>query len=295
MPSIEEAGGLLKTCLAELARLLAAFEEAPTSSGLSDTAAVAEMLVLSDGIPSARHLRQMVCDAAGRWLRLGLLDEFCYARVELVYPAVLLAYMARQGESYSSADMTIIKRLCEGRLIARSEVPVLTQHLIAAYLTHCGVDTDFGDLGRRDLVQMVDKRALRARSDEYDLLVVLMCAQLLRLEHDSAFERPALYPQLLLAQAIRSGHANWLPVLTFLCERCYSLDDRLRGAALESMLNKLPPPGELLPAPQSAAIDGEYISRASRGLRIRSTMALLFSLGTLGEINAEDRAYAVIN
>lgn len=295
MPSIDPAGELLKTCLAELARLLTAFEEAPTFSGLSDSAAVAEMLVLSDSIPSAGPLRRMFCDAAGRWLRLGLLEEFCYARVELVYPAVLLAYMARQGESHSSADMQVIKRLCEGRLIARSEVPVLTQHLIAAYLTHCGVDADFGELGRRDLVRMVDKRALRARSDEYDVLVALMCAQLLRLEGNSAFERPVLYPQLLLAQAIRSGHANWLPVLAFLCERWFSLDDRLRGAALESMLNRLPPPGELLPAPRAAAIDTEYISRASCGLRIRSTMALLFSLCTLGEIHAEDRAHSVIN
>lgn len=294
MSLTEFTAELLSTCQAELAHLLTAFENKPTSSGLSDAAAVAEVLVLGDDIPSAALLWQMLSDAAAGWLRLGLLEELCYSRVELIYPAVLLAYMARCGASFS-ADMTVMKRLCEGRLIGRSEVPVLTQHLIAAYFTRCGVDADFGDLGRRDLVKMIDKRALRARSDEYDVLVVLMCAQLLQLEGGSALERPTLYPQLLLTQAIRLGNTNWVPVLAFLCGRSFSLDDRLRSAAFESMIEAPPARGELLPIPRAAAIDREYIGRAGRGLRIRSTVALMLSLLTLGETHAEHRAHAINN
>lgn len=294
MPSTELVTRLFSTCESELTRLISAFEDAPTSSGLSGVAAVAEVLVLASDIPFADRLQNILSDAATRWLRLGLLEELCYARVELVYPAVLLAYAARRSASYRAADIEVIQRLCEGRLIARSEVPVLTQRLIAAYLTHCGIETDFGDFGHRDLVKMVDKRALRARSDEYDMLVVLMYAQLLQLMGASALERPSLYPRLLLAQAVRSANENWLPVLVFLCSRWFPVEDGLRSAARNRITQILPAPGELLPAPRATDVDQEYISRTGRGLRIRSTVALIFALCTSGGSHAEDLDCVVV-
>ncbi len=295
MRSTELITRLLATCESELARLITGFEDAPTSSALSGAAAVAEILILGSDIQSADRLQNMLSDAATRWLRLGLLEELCYARVELVYPGVLLAYAARRSGTYRAADMQVIQRLCEGRLIARSEVPVLTQRLIAAYFTRCGVDAEFGDLGHRDLVKMVDKRALRARSDEYDMLVVLMCAQLLQLLGASVFDRPSLYPRLLLAQSVRSANENWLPVLVFLCNRWFPVEDGLRSAARDCIAQILPPPGELLPAPRASDFDQEYISRTGRGLRIRSTIALIFALCTPGESHAEHLDCVAVN
>jgi len=295
MPSTDLLAGLLFTCERELARLITAFEDAPSSSGLSGAAAVAEVLVLGEDIPFAESLQTMLSDAAARWLRLGMLEELCYARVELVYPAVLLAYLARRSASFRAQDGEVIQRLCEGRLIARSEVPVLTQRLIAAYLRRCGADVDFGEFGGRDLVKMVDKRALRARSDEYDMLVVLMCAQLLHLLGVSALERPGLYPQLLLAQAVRSANENWLPVLVFLCTRWFPAAAGLRNAALDRITEILPAPGDLLPAPRATDVDQEYIGRTGRGLRIRSTIALIFALCTSGGSLAEDLDCVAVN
>jgi hypothetical protein len=186
--------------------------------------------------------------------------------------------------------MAGLKRLCEGRLIGRGEMPVLTQKLTATYLTNCGIDADFGDLGKRDLARMVDKRVLRPRSDEYDLLVVLMCAQLFRLDPETNYSRPSLYPRALLVQAVRSGNTNWLAVLSFLCEQWFSLDTLLRDAAYQRMRATVPSRGELVPAPPGAGIDSEYIGRAGRGLRIRSTIALAYTLSTLGDSYDEDRA-----
>jgi hypothetical protein len=94
----------------------------------------------------------------------------------------------------------------------------------------------------------------------------------------------------LLVDAIRSANVNWLPVLTFLGTRSFAVDDRLQRAAFQSILQALPAPGELLPAPPGAGIDSEYIGRAGRGLRIRSTIALAYSLCALGDSHAEDRA-----
>jgi hypothetical protein len=290
MHSTEFVSDLFATCRAETARLMDGFGEAPTRSGLFDVGAVAEMVVLGDAVPGSERLREVVCDSAAGWLRRGILEEFCFARVELAYYAALLAFLAQRGRTYSTADMAGLKRLCEGRLIGRGEMPVLTQKLTAAYLTGCGIDADFGDLGRRDLARMVDKRVLRPRSDEYDLLVVIMCAQLFRLEPHAPRSRPALYPRALLVQAIRSNNWNWLPVLSFLCADTFSLNDPLHDAAVRIIRLALPAPGELLPAPPGAGIDSEYIGRAGRGLRIRSTIALAYSLCTLGDSYAQDRA-----
>ena len=188
----EYRSDLVVTCQAELGRLLSGFEAAPSSSGLFDIGAVAEIAVLGDGVPEIEPIRQILCDSAARWLRSGVLEDLCFPRVELTYTAALLAYLAQRSRGFSPGDMAVMKRLCEGGLIGRSEVPVLTQRLIAAYLTRCGIETDFGDLGRRDLMKMIDKRVLRVRSDEYDLLVVLMCAQLLRMEEQ--VQRPRDLP-----------------------------------------------------------------------------------------------------
>ena len=271
-------------------RLLDGFDAAPTCSGLAQVGAVAEMVVLGDTVPGSEALREAVCDSAASWLRRGILEEFCISRVELTYHAALLAFLAQRARAYCPGDMAGLKRLCEGRLIGRGEMPVLTQTLTAAYLTRCGIDADFGDLGRRDLARMIDKRVLRPRSDEYDVLAVILYTQLVHLDPQSVHGRPALYPQALLVDAIRSANVNWLPVLTFLGTRSFAVDDRLQRAAFQSILQSLPARGELLPAPPGAGIDSEYIGRAGRGLRIRSTIALAYSLCALGDSHAEDRA-----
>jgi hypothetical protein len=290
MHATDLVSDLFATCEAEISRLLDGFEAAPTCTGLFDVGAVAEMVVLGYAVPGIEPLRNIVSGAAARWLRSGVLEDFCFSRVELSCYTAMLACLAQRSDTYSPGDMAVMKRLCEGRLIGRSEMPVLTQRLTAAYLTRCGIDADFGDLGRRDLAGMIDRRVLRARSDEYDLLNVIMCAQLLHLEPHAPHSRPSLFPHALLVQAIRSGNANWAPVLAYLCANWFSLKDGLRSASLRCLLENLPARGELLPAPRGAVIDSEYIGRAGRGLRIRSTLALAFSLCTPGDSYAENRA-----
>ena len=288
MEITDRATELLATCEAEFAHLLADFDAAPTCTGMFDIATVAEVLVLGNGVPQTQALRQMASDSAARWLTSGVLEDLCFSRVELTYATALLAFLAQSGASHRESDMAGIKRLCEGRLIGRSEMPMLTQQLVGAYLSRCGVETDFGDLGRRDLARMIDKRLLRARSDEYDLLVVLMCAQLLRLGACPDQAKPTLYPEALLTQVVRSKNENWLPVLAFLCAQFFSLSAGLRREAVTQMRNSLPRPGKLVAAPQSVGIDSEYIGRAGRGLRIRSTVALVLSLCTIGDFHADN-------
>lgn len=274
------ARDLLETCQAETAGLLADFDLAPTPAGLMDVGAVAEIVVLGDTVPGSDGLLHQLCDSAAGWLRRGILEELCVSRVDLTYHAALLAFLAQRGRGCCDAEMTPLKRLCEARLIGRGEMPILLQKLTAAYLTRCGIDADFGDLGQRDPARMIDKRVLRARSDEFDILAIILCAQLAHLDPRSALSGPTLFPRTLLVQAIRSGNLNWVPVLTFLCMHLSALDDGLRAAAFAHLRQSLPAPGKLLPAPTVAGIDSDYIGRAQRGLRLRSTVALAFCLRT---------------
>ncbi len=282
MPFTDFVADLVATCHRATGALISDFEKDPTRSNLAAVASVAELAILGDDFPEAALVLQLFADRAALWLRSGLLEELCFMRADLACQSALLAYMAQTGAGHDPSDMLVLKRLCAGRLIGRSEIPVLSQRLLAAYLSRCGVETDFGESGERDLAAMVDKRLLRPRTDEHDLAISLTCAQLLRLEPGAPAARPSLFPQVLLAQAVRSENMNWTPVLAFLCGRWFSLDERLQTAAAECMISRLPSYGELLPPPKGSDCDSEYSGQTGHALRIRSTLALAHCLCTPG-------------
>src|SRR5207249_3213084 len=137
--------------------------------------------------------------------------------------------------------------------------------------------------GRRNLSKMLDKRILRARSDEHDILTLLMCAQLLHLQPTAGHERPSLYPHVLLLEAMRSANANWFAVLAFLCARFFGIPAPLGNAVRMVLSQHLPSAGQLLPLPAGSGLDSSYVERARRGLQLRSTVALLLSFQLLGD------------
>jgi hypothetical protein len=277
-------GPMLRFCQTEVQRLIQELESAPSRTAFFDVGAVAEVLVLTTGMPEAEAMTGVLGDAAAKWLKSGLLEDLLMARVEFAYHIALLSYLAQGAESWNPSDIEVIRSLSNGRLIARNEVPALRQHLITAYFSRCGIHTDLGRIGRRSLAQIIDRRVLRARSDEFDLLGLLMCAQLLQLECNAGYKGPRTYPQVQLVQALRAGNRNWLPVLTFLSWRFFACPEELCRAAFKSMQEFIPAEGQLLPSPPANQIDSEYVERTDRGLRLRSTIALALSLALQGEL-----------
>lgn len=274
----------LLLCKAELERLIREFDSNPSRSAFYDIGAVAEVLVLCVEIPAAESLLQLLRDASARWLKSGLFEDLLIARAEFAYHIAMLCYLAQDARSWNPADMDVIRDLYNGRMITRSEMPLLRQRLIIAYLAQCGLQTYSGQPESRDLERSINRRGLRARYDEFDLQVLLMCAQLLQLKGSEVQEVPRTYPQVLLVQAMRSENRNWAPVLTLLCSRFFEARESLLHAALQSMQDLIPSPGQLLPPPPTSHLDSEYISRTERGLRLRSTIALALTLDSLGEL-----------
>jgi hypothetical protein len=274
----------LPLCQVGLERLIREFDSTPSRSAFYDIGAVSEVLILSNGIPAAEPMLQLLREASAQWLQSGLFEDLLIARAEFAYHIVLLCYLAQDAPSWRPADMEVIRDLYNGGMIARSEMPMLRQRLITAYFAQCGLLTRSIQPENGDLARSIERRVLRARSDEFDLQVLLMCAQLLQLNSDEVQDLPRTYPQVLLVQAMRSENRNWVPVLTLMCSRFFGVGDALNRAALQSMRDFIPSPGQLLPTPPPSHLDSEYISRTERGLRLRSTIALGLTIDSIGAL-----------
>jgi hypothetical protein len=286
MPADPTAHLLLRLCQDELQRIIKEMESAPSRTAFFDVGAVGEILVLASNIPEGEILRHLLADAASRWLKTGFLEDLLIARVEFTYHIALLCYLAETSTSWSQSDFEIIASLTDGRLVGRNEMPVVRQLLTDCYFSHGRVQASYGYLGGRSLAQFIDTRGVRARlSDEFDLLELIMCAQLMQIDRIFAQQMPRSYPQAQLVQAIRDRNENWLPVLTFLCWRYFGLPRQLLAAVFSSLREFVPSEGQLLPPPLAGQTDTERIERSERGLRLRSTIALTLLLTSLGEFH----------
>jgi hypothetical protein len=273
---------LLAASQAELEKLLDEFERSPSRATFFDIGATAEILSLDRRPEGPTPLVAMLSNAAARWLWSGILEEVAFAYAGCVYHTALLCYFAQYSDKYHPSDIKTIKRLSEGRLLGRSDLPLLSREVTAAYLSRCQVSATFGVSGKRDLATFIDKRVLRACSDEYDIMTLIMCAQLLQLGCASYESRVRLFPRTLLIESVRSDNINWLSVLTFLCVRMFGLPPWLRSAVIERAITHLPEGVGLLQWPQSDK-ESDIFQRTAHGLRLRSTIALMLCLNDLGE------------
>jgi hypothetical protein len=268
---------LLKLCERELEELLREFDVAPGRIVFSDLGAAAEMLILADGIDAAKPMLRRLGMACASWLQSGLFEDLLMGRAELAYHVALMTCLARTSD-ISTADVEGVCRLIEGRLVARNEMPMLRQQLIKAYFSACRIEADYGPSAQRDLARIMDRRVLRPRSDEQDLLSLIMCAQLLQVNQREYTAAPRTFPLVMLVQAIRAGNANWIPPLALLCKRFFGIPRELAGAADRTMHTLAAECRGLLPCPSADVLDSDYVQRNERGLRLRSTIALALSL-----------------
>ncbi|HYK00235.1 MAG TPA: hypothetical protein VE974_00670 [Thermoanaerobaculia bacterium] len=266
---------VLSTCYAQLARIIEEMEAAPSRTAFFDLGAAAEIVVLAPAGSDAESLRRLLAEAGARWLRSGLLEELVVTRVEFAYHVALLSYLARGSQAWSPSDMETIRTLAEGRLIVRSEIPVMRQLLINAYLSRSGVPVDVTASYRTNFAKVIDKRVLRARPyDEFDLHTLVMCAQLIQLQSHGGQLMPRVQPLAMLIETVRERNRNWAPVLAFLCTQFFGLPEMLRSGVAGALREIAPADGELLPPPPTGQTDSEHVERSERGLRLRSTIAL---------------------
>jgi len=260
-------------CIVEVAQLVAEFEEVPSRKGFYDLGATAEILAFGTPLESVRPLRATLAGAALRWLRSGQIEDVMFNRVEFLYHAALLCHLASEAPGYADDDATQVRRLLTSGLVGRSELPVVTMQVIADHLQSCDIHVDRDAVGARDLRVVLDRRVLRPRSDEYDVLTVIMVAQLCSRGNPHGYPLPRVFPHLMLVQAIRAGHVNWIPVLALLCTQVFGMPAWLRRGARDAAASALANATGLLPTPETGLWENDLVKRADRGLRIRSSIA----------------------
>ncbi|MFV2072660.1 MAG: hypothetical protein ACC742_08410 [Thermoanaerobaculales bacterium] len=260
-------------CAGETDRLIAAFECSPGQNGFFNLGAIAEVLALSVRMDATRALRDRVSLAALGWLRGGLLDDALFARVEFLYHVTLFCFLASKAGDFRPTDAAHTGRLLAGGMAGRSELPVLTMQVVATLMMACGIELDAEAFGRRDLRKVIDKRVLRARSDEFDILTLTMVGQLCSAAEQNRDRLPRLFPQALLVQAIRLGHVNWIAILALLCGTVFGMPGWLRYGAIGALGSHLEEANGLLPPPKQGFVENDHIKRVENGLRIRSSIA----------------------
>ncbi|MDV6316268.1 hypothetical protein [Idiomarina sp. HP20-50] len=266
-------------CRESIIKIIKDFETLPSSETFFDLGTVLEVLILSKRKASIPEITDLATNAALKCLRNGLIENALYSSMDNTYHCALFCHFASMDAEFTAIDMQVIDSLLSKGLIARNELPVISQYSIKFHFSCAGSKSSTTALERRNLLTMIDKRLLRTRTDEYDLVVLIMLAQCSELLVDTLPDGFGKLNQVLLAQAIRSSDINRVSVLLLVGCFLGVLPSYLRKSS-ESFLTLNNPNNKLMPLPTSGKIDNEYIKRASKGLKLRGAVAqaIYFSL-----------------
>lgn len=264
---------LVGLCHEHMSRRLAEMDDAPEASILLEAAAVAEILAIAVNRPSLRAMQELMSRVTCRWLQCGLLEHALMSGAQNLYPVSLLIQFATKDPAFRHQDLAVTRALVEAGIVGRTELPILTLALVAALLRYGDVDFNVPVYSLRGAQGTFDKRVMRARTDEYDVSTLLMVAQLAIASEAEAGDLPVVLPQIMLVQAMRAGHANWLAVLSLLHETVFAVSEPVRAAGRAAVGDLVASLDDLVPLPPIAALQNDYVERVPLGLRLRSSIA----------------------
>jgi len=263
-----------ETVGAELDSALHRFSVDRTINSILDVGAVVEVLQSAPQLPSFARARAQVAAAAQQWLKSGLLPELMVMKGALSHPITLLVEIATEAPAYRSGDLDPLAAMVEGGLVGRGELPTLTLQLVSAAFSRLGITIPAVAGRAEDLRRIVDKRVLRSRSDEYDLATLMMAAQLFRAKSTPRDSMPKVFPRIMLVEALRCGHLNWIALLALLNGHVFPQAPRAMMLGARAQLEKAVKGGtDLLPMPNPDVLYSEFLERSDLGLRLRSTLA----------------------
>ncbi|QAY78395.1 hypothetical protein [Sphingosinicella sp. BN140058] len=238
--------------------------------------AVVELVQTLPRHAGLRAIRASIARSALDWTRSGLLANILVSRTDYSYAIAMLLALASEADDFVPADVDELANLYAGRVIGFSELPILTLRAIALHLGTAGVATHDADTLPVEIRKLIDKRALRTRTDEYDVITLMMAAQILSAQASETSAWPSIFPRLMLTKAIRDGDLNWIAVLALLAQQLYGAPEPLLGAARSLLVGIAA--DDLLPMPARNVLYSEFFERSDVGLRLRSTIACLIFL-----------------
>jgi hypothetical protein len=243
-----------------------------SSEALLDVGAVAELVLAAPDVQALSGVRVSLARAALGWLKTGLLQEIIITKMEFCYIVALLVQLARIAPEFKSSDISQFAALVASGMIGRTEMPTLTMRVMASAFGQPTLQVTQGVGQRPDFLTIVDKRVLRRRTDEYDIATMLMVAQVIPVE-DSG---PRIFPQVLLIDALRQQHENYVAVLAFINRFAFEgAPPAVMEAARIFLLSAIKGADGLLSTPDESYLYSEFLERSDLGLRLRSTLACI--------------------
>lgn len=262
-----------KACEDALQDRLNYIGERATTDALIDIGTVAELTNLVLDEPLFVTSRSIIAEATMGWLRTGLLEHIMMSAGHHLYHCTLLLVNAARVGVLTNQEITTVSTLTSHAMIGRSELPTLTMYAIASNLGQSGVTVELPRFPAAASRAAIDKRALRARSDENDIAALLMVCNLASDNALAAKDLPQLLPRIMLIQSLRAENANWIAILALLVRECFGAPQPVQAAALAWLTANIEPSEHLLPVPAATQLESEFFERAPTGLRMRSTLA----------------------
>lgn len=263
---------LLAQCSQQVSERLADFEAMPTSGALCDLSVVAETLLVSGQPQAFAAVAHPLATGVADWVRSGLLHRILMAHAQHYYDGAVLIHLAAKEGALSLWELSQFARAMQHKLIGRSELSALTLAATLGHLAEAGSVSPLGPL-KEDIRRCIDKRVLRRRADEHDVLALMQTVCLAQLGYVSSAAIPVVLPQVMLLQSMRKQQLNWMATLALVVARLNGTQDALACEALNLLASCVTSEDVLLPAPLRNGTDDEFLARSEVGLRLRATLA----------------------
>lgn len=255
----------------QLQALILEFEQSPLEEAFYNIGAVAEVAITDIDNQQLQGIVKQLVDSTFRWLKTGLLEDILFSKMEYGYHAAIMCVFASKAPQFRADDLKTIETLITQGMLLRSESPVLTQFTVEQHFITAGIKLTSPSLGKRQLGKMINKRLLRSRTDEYDLAILCMLAQVkFNLDGNDVAEC-GYFAKALLVQAIRNKDHNRIAYLSFMCSKLSKLPHWLLTGATTAF-NTSQFDINNFPAPISNQIDSMFIQRAKKGMQLRSAI-----------------------
>ena len=256
-------------------RLFTEFKSFPSTDCLLNISYVAEVLLIDPRLPILNDCVEIAASISAKWLEEEVLTELLFSHNDLAYPVAVLVALAACHEGFLPSRTDKIAQLIHNRISLMSELPYLSTSAITAHLYTATITVEGGVISDNILRDMIDKRVLRSRSDEYDITALMHAASLIAYNQTPKARRPHLFSSALLVRALRTGDPNWVALLSYICCDVFPTNKLLLDTARQWLSGFQSENYDLLPAPQKHVLYPEFLDRPDIGLRLRSSIAFI--------------------
>jgi hypothetical protein len=269
---------LLELCRTTVLTRLNQLEATPAPDAFSDLGFVAETVLAAGDAPTLAPVAQPIATSVGAWVRSGLMQRILMANAEYHYHGAVLVHLAVKFQALPAAELAQFSQLVRGKSFGCAELSSLTLLATTAHLAAIGVVAQ-PDRAVGWVKPLIDKRVLRRRVDEHDVLALMqvVCLAQVGLLPDEAV--PDVLPQVMLTQAAWARNVNWMATLALVVSRLGGGRDGLAWELRNLLATASVPVGTLLPLPETRGADNGFVLRAELGIRLRASLAYCAMLG----------------